>query len=258
MTNINNQPWSEKFHITSLLVNPLGRLGLYGLLNLLQETAWIHAEKMGFGVNDMEEQNLFWVLTRQRLHMTSWPRFGEDIQIQTWLRAPEGAFVTREFAVLSGTGEEIGLCSTSWLALDRQTKKILPAESLRPWDQIAYDRVTGIDPEKIPVNGAYEKVAKYRVRNSDLDINQHVNNTKYGQWILDAIPYDLHKSLKLNTYSVNFLAETHLGDEVEVHRSCVGPDIAASAPAGESAYKGLRVGDGKVLFTAALGWEKRK
>ncbi|AHZ85007.1 acyl-ACP thioesterase domain-containing protein [Bdellovibrio bacteriovorus] len=257
MTNISNSPWVENFHITSLLVNPLGRLGLYGLLNLLQETAWIHAEKMGFGLLDMEKQGLFWVLTRQSLQMKTWPRFGENIQIQTWLRAPEGAFVAREFAILNQSGEEIGLCSTSWLALDRQSKKILPADNLRPWDQIAHARSTGINPEKIPVTGTYEKIAKYRVRNSDLDINQHVNNTKYAQWILDAIPYDLHKSLKLNTYSVNFLAETHLGDEVEVHRNCSSPDVQLASH-GASAYKGLRVGDEKVLFTAVLGWEKRK
>lgn len=255
MPNITNTPWVEHFHITSLLVNPMGRLGLYGLLNLLQETAWMHAENLGFGMQDMEKDGLFWVLTRQTLSMQQWPPFGEDIQVQTWLRPPEGAFVSREFTVLNQQGQEIGLCSTSWLALDRQSKKILPAQNLRPWERLTNSRSTGLIPEKIPVQGTYEKIAKYRVRNSDLDINQHVNNTKYAQWILDAVPYDLHKTLKLNSYSVNFLSETHLGDEVEVHRSCQAPTPETSS-AGTTSYQGLRVGDGKVLFTAELGWEK--
>lgn len=256
MTNNTNSPWTEHFHITSLLVNPLGRLGLYGLLNLLQETAWKHAEDVGFGMSAMEKEGLFWVLTRQSLIMKDWPRFGEDIQIKTWIRPPEGAFITREFCVVNQSGEEIGLCSTSWLALDRASKKILPAQNLRPWETLCHPRATGIVPEKIPVQGTYEKIAKYRVRNSDLDINQHVNNTKYAQWILDAIPYDLHKNLRLNTYSVNFLSETHLGEEVEVHRSCSSPDVESTSQ-GLTTYKGLRVGDEKILFTAALGWEKR-
>ncbi|WP_413942934.1 acyl-[acyl-carrier-protein] thioesterase [Bdellovibrio sp. HCB-162] len=248
--------WTEKYHITSLLVNPLGRLGLYGTLNLIQETAWMHAERLGFGMQDMEREGLYWVLTRQTLHMKEWPRFGQNIKVQTWLRPPEGAFVTREFAILNENDKEIGLCATSWLALDRQTKKILPAQNLRDWDHLTYERSSGLTPEKIPVAGEYEKLAKYRVRNSDLDINQHVNNTKYAQWILDAIPYEYHKSLLLKSYSVNFLAETHLGDKVQIDRSLQSPDVHNNSQ-GTTNYKGARVGDDKVLFTATLEWEKR-
>ncbi|KHD87698.1 MAG: hypothetical protein OM95_13190 [Bdellovibrio sp. ArHS] len=247
--------WTEKFHITSLLVNPLGRLGLYGALNLLQETAWMHAEKLGFGMSDMDKDGMFWVLTRQSLRMKTWPRFGENISVQTWLRPPEGAFVAREFALLDSQNNEIGLCTTSWLALDRRTKKILPSQQLRDWSALTQSRATGLIAEKIPVTGEYEKLAKYRVRNSDLDINQHVNNTKYAQWILDAIPYELHKALRLKSYSVNFLAETHLGDEVQVDRSCSSTSVEIASE-GSTAYRGVRLSDGKVLFTALLEWEK--
>lgn len=248
--------WTEDYKINSLLVNAMGRLGLYGLLNLLQETAWMHAETIGFGLEAMEQKNLFWVVTRQTLTMNEWPAYGKNIQVQTWLRAPEGAFVAREFRIFNDSGKEIGTCVTSWLALDRQTKRILSAQDLYPWDQLASKEATGLIADKIPVEGQYEKLAKFRVRNSDLDTNQHVNNTKYAQWILDSIPYDLHRTLRLKTYSVNFLSETHLGDEVQVDRSCSSPD-GFSAPQGESLYRGLRVSDERVLFTAKLTWEKR-
>ncbi|WII73730.1 thioesterase [Bdellovibrio sp. 22V] len=251
-----NAPWTEKYQITSLLVNPQGKLGLYGTLNLIQETAWMHAEHLGFGMADMEKEGLFWVLTRQVLQMRKWPLFGQTITIQTWLRPPEGAFVTRDFALLDDKGEEIGLCSTSWLALDRATKKILPAQNLRPWQDITLERSSGLVPQKIAVEGSYEKRAKYRVRNSDLDINQHVNNTKYAQWILDSIPFEFHKALLLKTYSVNFLAETHLGDEVVVEQSLTSSD-ARQENRGVSSYRGVRAADGKILFTVLLEWERK-
>ncbi|MDG0816085.1 acyl-[acyl-carrier-protein] thioesterase [Bdellovibrio svalbardensis] len=249
--------WSERFKITSLLVNPMGRLGLYGVLNLIQETAWMHAETLGFGIKDMEQQGLFWVLTRQTLQMSSWPAIGQHICVETWLRPPDGAFVSREFFLKDDNGEIIGRCSTSWLALDRRTKKILPSQDLRPWEQICLDQSNGLITEKIPVQGAYESLAKFRVRNSDLDTNQHVNNTKYAQWILDSIHYDLHKSLALKSYSVNFLAETHLGDKVKVERSCSAPSVD-EVSAGITTYRGARLEDDKILFTARLEWEKIK
>ncbi len=89
------------------------------------------------------------------------------------------------------------------------------------------------------MEGGYEKLAQFPVRNSDLDINQHVNNTKYAQWILDAIPYDYHRSLRLKTYSVNFLSETHLQDEVRVDREQLSP-TALEADMGTTAYRGVR------------------
>ncbi|NUN05681.1 MAG: acyl-[acyl-carrier-protein] thioesterase [Bdellovibrio sp.] len=244
------------YQITSLLVNPLGKLGLYGALNLMQETAWMHAETLGFGANDMEREGLYWVLTRQKLQMQEWPQFGEKISVETWLRPPEGAFVTREFLLRNGHDNVIGACSTSWLALQRETRKILPIQHLRSWEDITRPQNSGVEVVKIPVEGDYEKLAKYRVRNSDLDINQHVNNTKYAQWILDAVPYDMHKALFLSSYSVNFLAETHLGEEVQIDVSTNSTDVATEK-SGTATYRGLRVLDNKVLFTATLDWEKR-
>lgn len=256
MSRNSTHSWSTEYKITSLLANPQGYLGLFGALNLLQETAWNHAETLGFGLHDMEKAGLYWVLTRQTLHMKSWPRIGTTVHVKTWLCPPEGAFLTREFSLCDEHHHEIGTCATSWLALDRLSKKILPVHNLRPWDQLSSPRITGITPEKIPVTGTYERLARYRVRNSDLDINQHVNNTKYAQWILDAIPYELHRKLALKTYAVNFLAETHLGDKVEIDRSCQSTDVETSSQ-GTTTYRGVRMSDEKILFTALLDWEKR-
>jgi medium-chain acyl-[acyl-carrier-protein] hydrolase len=249
-----NPLWTDHYNITSLLVNPLGRLGLYGTLNLLQETAWRHAETLGFGMKDMEQQGLYWVLTRQHLKMSDWPAFNSKVSVETWLRPPLGAFANREFAVRSEDGTEIGRCTTSWLALDRESRRILPVGGLRSWKDICLERSNDMTADKIPVEGTYEGLSQFRVRNSDLDINQHVNNTKYSQWILDAIPYELHKKVKLRSYAVNFLGETHLEDEVRIDRGLKATS-SLDAAEGNAEFRGVRASDEKMLFTARLGWE---
>jgi acyl-ACP thioesterase len=259
MANISKNTWSESYKINSPLVNSLGRLGLYGLLNLLQETAWIHAESLGFGMNSMEKQGLYWVLTRQNLQMKSWPGFGKTVRIETWLREPNQSFLSREFKVYSEDNVEIGACTTSWLALDRTTRQIIPAETLRAWPEITNPNSTGLVANKIPAEESYIQLAKFRVRISDLDINNHVNNTKYAQWILDSIPFELHKKFTLDGYSVNFLTETRLGDEVKIEGSDNFPEgfsklLEQPGIAGESGYRGLRASDQKVLFSARLAW----
>lgn len=248
--------WSETYKVTSLLVNPAGKLGLFGLLNLLQETSWIHAEHLGFGVSSMEQHGLYWVVTRQHLKVHSWANYGDKLTIQTWVRAPEGSFTAREFKVLDEAGKEVALCTSTFIAIDRTTKKLLAAHELQSMESFTLTQATGLVAEKIAVAGDYEILAQFQVRNSDLDINQHVNNTKYAQWVLDAIPYQFHKTLRLKSYAVNFLAETFLGDTVRIERDCHTIDVA-KATHGVSTYRGIRIGDEKVLFTSQLEWERR-
>jgi Acyl-ACP thioesterase len=250
--NASKRSLKQEFTINSLLVNSMGRLGLYGTLNVIQETAWSHAEILGFGMKDMEEQGNFWVLTRQCLQMTKWPSIGRKITVETWLRPPDSAYVMREFLLRDlETGEEIGKCTTTWLALSRDSKHILPLQDLRPWADITENRATGITAGKIMQSGEFEMLARFRVRNSDIDVNQHVNNTKYSQWILDAIPFDTHKANRLKEYSVNFLAETHLGEKVEIER-CMEP---TGRNEGAAVYRGRRTSDGKIIFSAKMIWE---
>ncbi|WP_413584653.1 acyl-[acyl-carrier-protein] thioesterase [Bdellovibrio sp. HCB274] len=252
---MNSKTWNEVFKISSQSVNARGVLGLFGLLNLLQETAWMHAETIGFGAEQMTRDKMYWVITRQKVEMKRWPAFGETIRIQTWLRPPEGAFVMRGFKVIDSQDQVIGTCTTSFLALEQATGRILPVEGIRPWKDLIADELLTLETEKIPVRGQYRKLAQFAVRNSDLDINQHANNAKYAQWILDAIPYELHKTLKLNSYSVNFLAETKLGDTVEIEQS--EDDSSETGNGGSTVYRGVRTSDGKNLFTARLNWERR-
>ncbi|UYL07596.1 thioesterase [Bdellovibrio sp. SKB1291214] len=250
-----SKTWDEVFKISSQSVTARGELGLYGLLNLIQETAWQHAERIGFGATQMAQDNLYWVMTRQHTLMNSWPAYGETIRIRTWLRPPEGAFVLRGFKIFNLKDEVIGHCTTSFLALEQGSGKILPVQDLRPWDVLISEDPLTVDAEKIPVRGEYQKLTQFAVRNSDLDINLHVNNAKYAQWILDSVPFELHKVLKLNSYSVNFLAETLLGDTVEIQGSVT--DSTQDETKGSTVYRGVRTSDGKNLFTARMDWEKR-
>lgn len=240
--------WTSEYPINTFLVDSSAHLGLMGALTAIQETAWTHAETLGFGMKEMEEKGIFWVLVRQTLRMQKWPVLGHKLAVETWVRRPAGLYALRELSLRDATtGEDIGQCMTTWLALSRQTKTICPIDDLMKWNEICDDRTHGFDTEKIVVQKDLRKVAAFDVRNSDLDINMHVNNTKYAQWILDALPHDIQRQKHLTEYAVNFLSETKKDDRVLVEEGSAGGTNAHG-------YRGVRESDGKVLFTARLTW----
>jgi medium-chain acyl-[acyl-carrier-protein] hydrolase len=192
---------------------------------------------LGHGVRATNERQALWVLTRQKLSMSAWPRWNDRIRIETWVRPSEGPFAIRDFAVFDASGSLIGESSTSWARLDIKTHKPI-REPLT--DFPAGTGRSSFDAEKIaPRASELMTLARFEVRNSDIDGNQHVNNTRYAQWILDAIPIEAHSQYVLDEYGVNFLSETRLGDVVEIQSA---PDVGY--------YHGQRVSDRKIVFTA--------
>ncbi len=238
--------WNQNFHVTSYLVNPQKKLGIYSLLNLLQDAAWMHATQLGHGHEETLKGNTAWVLTRQKVKMESWPSWGETITIRTWVRPLTGPFATRDFEIFLND-KIIGSCSTSWILMNLETRSaVLGDLGVVPFESRT-DYKLDYDAKKVSIKDELQARSTFEVRNSDLDMNEHVNNTRYVQWILDSIPRDWHRQFTLHEYEVNFLAETHAGDKVEIMMSPERPDEKGLYPV---QFQGLR--DKKPVFSAEM------
>ena len=237
------------YKVTSFLTNAYGKLGLYSLLNILQDIAGDHATMLGFGYEDMVRMKTFWVLTRQKVQMMRWPVQGDTITVKTWVRLGDGALSNRDFSIFLGN-EKIGECSTAWITLDAENRRPTLIDRSGVLSQLTPFEKVSVDAEKIPlIKEGLSEISKLTVRNSDIDFNMHVNNTKYAQWILDSIPLTSHGQYDLRTYEVNFLAETKLDDAIIIQKSARDYQESGSF---RSQFQGVREADGKVVFVARL------
>jgi medium-chain acyl-[acyl-carrier-protein] hydrolase len=246
--SMNRSLFSKDYEVSSFLVNYQNRLGLYALLNLLQDAAILHAQLLGFGYEDMVRMKTFWVLTRQNLWMKSWPKSQEKVTVKTWIREGEGAFSHRDFSIHLGS-EKIGECTTSWVTLDAQSRRPVIVDRSAMLSQLDNIENVSLVAKKLTAVKDLDSVAQFKVRNSDIDQNMHVNNTKYAQWILDSIALEKHSNFKLCGYEVNFVAETKMDDLITIQKSSPqekGPGIL------ETHFQGQRLSDDKMVFIAKL------
>lgn len=235
--------WKQTYNINTFLVNPEKRLGLFGLLNLIQDTAWIHATHLGHGYESMLEDETAWVLTRQKLEVNDWPKWGSNLELVTWIRPITGLLAVRDFEFILD-GKVIGACTTQWLIMDLKTRR--PAEKLLKLtpDKYRQEPPAGLEASKIHLNNSLKELAQFHVRNSDLDLNGHVNNTRYAQWILDSVSYEKHLEFVLKEYEINFLNETKSGDTIKVFGGQVSDE--------RFQFQGYRSVDNKPVFVATL------
>jgi medium-chain acyl-[acyl-carrier-protein] hydrolase len=115
------------------------------------------------------------------------------------------------------------------------------------------DGALDFDAEKIQPQTEVVTLAQFQVRNSDIDMNQHVNNTRYAQWVLDAIPFSSHSRFNLKEYEVNFIAETKAGDVITIQEARANADVSN----GQVFFQGFREADSKVTFTVRMRIENR-
>lgn len=238
----------KDYPINSLNMNAGKRLGLVGLLGMLQDVTSEHAMRLGFGYEDSMTKGFFWVLVRQKVRMDRWPHWNDIVVIKTWTIPVFGIYAVREYELFVND-IKIGDCSTTWMILDSESRKPKKIENSDNLFRPRTDYSVGYAAEKVNLPQEMNAAKTFEVRISDLDMNNHVNNIKYSQWILDSIPFSYHQKYSLGEYEINFSGETFLEDEIETFCNIAHMKIGEPS---ELFFKGNRVADGKTVFTARL------
>jgi medium-chain acyl-[acyl-carrier-protein] hydrolase len=249
---LNRTDWEETYRIRSFEVDFRNRLHLNVLFHLLQETATNQIERQGVGVEVLRNRNEAWVLSRLLLEMDRYPGWGEEVRVRTWPRGIERLFAHRDFQVAAADGAIVGRATSYWLLVDLKTRRPKRPREVFEHMPTAPDRkALVVNPEKLPPLKNPERVITVEVGYSRLDLNHHVNNAHYTEWILDAFPMSRHEAFQVARLQVNFQAETKAGDQVTLSRATLAED-----PLPAYGIEGLK-DDGKTLaFQARLEWRE--
>ncbi|MBN1993353.1 MAG: hypothetical protein JW953_11690 [Anaerolineae bacterium] len=217
----NNPPnpiyvWQDEYRIHSYEVDAKGQLTIPFLCQFMQESAWHHAENLGVGYAALLEKNSAWVLARQWVAMDAFPRWGDTIKIFTWPTGKDRLFWYRDFKILDEASALIGRATTAWLVIDLSKRRPQRANSLNLNLPVDLERMFPRRPGKIDSLSQGLPGYTVQVGYRDLDVNQHVNNVRYIDWILDAFDLDFLKAHNLQELEINYMAEAAYGDEVSV------------------------------------------
>ena len=204
--------------INSFCVDAKQRLSIPNLLGFLQEAAWHHANDNGYGWLDLKERHQFWVLSRFLIKIHRLPLWQEKISIETWGKEPEQLTAYRDFEIKDADNHLLIQATSSWFILDANSFRIQKMEDFANGFPIWRDRHTlNEKPAKIGAVPFQTEFQTAVVKYSDIDMNQHVNNTKYIQWILDDLNPDILRQALIKELEINFLNQLRLHAPYSIH-----------------------------------------
>lgn len=181
------------------------------------DTAWAHVKDSDFSFNTLRDEGQLWVLSRFLTVFHKMPEWNDEILVETWGKGTDNLFGLRDFIIYSQAGEKLASATSAWLIIDRKTSRIQRIDKLNREFPLQLERhEINVKLEKIESQPAEQTGFEYIVRYTDLDVNKHVNSSKYVQWILDSFPVDYLDKKSLKSFEINFLAEARLNEKISV------------------------------------------
>jgi acyl-ACP thioesterase len=200
----------------------------------------------------MRDFGVAWVLVSMAVEIRRSVRADDKLTARTWNTTEKTRLLfRRDVVVTDAQGETVFTVATFSALLDLNARRVctdreliakfaLPAgEKLME----ASDRLRIKTPTDAPVE-------VLRVRPSWIDGVGHVNNFRYGEMAYDALT-DRQRSAMgdLTRMELFFVSETHLGDEIALHRIEEGGSAIVTATV---------AGETRPAFTAKLTFRERE
>ncbi len=190
------------------------------LLGMMQESACLSADELGFGYEEIQPKNLGFILANWYVELFRPVKLGEVLQVHTWPLKPKHLVFLRDFEFYVG-GEKVGVASSRWCMVDTKSFKFLPvsanfAEGF--FDGYNTERSVEFSGWKIADCGEKEYSHSRRVGLSDYDHYFHANNTRYADFLTDAFSLEELRGKYIKSMQISYVKQCKAGETLELFK----------------------------------------
>jgi len=206
--------FDKQFELRYFEMNKFGEASSSTILTLLEETAADHCYSINHSLYHLEKQNIGWVLISGFMNMYHYPRYKEKITIRTWLSSYSSVKGIRENIIYNEQGNIIGKAKGLWVFFDiKRRRPIQILDSIKDkWSFYNEESINHDITKKIESIEFSENIKEFIIGRFDVDTNQHVNNIRYLQWLMESISEDISDNFYLHAIDGRFIAEAQYGD----------------------------------------------
>ena len=246
--------YEKKILIRSEQVDMTRFLRMSELFRLLEEASIAHTEELGCTKDKTLDRGLLWIIARQTVEIDELPAYDDEIIVRSWQGDMQHVFFPR-FYEIERNGHVIIRGQALWMLIEEESRSIAMPEDYDifiPGKPDAED--TMLPAVSMPKGTCGPVESKPLVtRFSQIDINGHMNNTRYFDMIDDML-HSSGTSLPSESARVhlaetrvprkvlaNYVSELRLGDEFTLSRYEEGDSLyfegAGDAPYFRITYK---------------------
>lgn len=216
------------------------RLRTSTLFELLQTASIRHTEELGMGRDKTLDRGLLWIIARQYVAIGRMPVYDERVTLRSWPGETMHVLFPRYYEIEGQGGETLVRGSMLWSLMNRETRATaFPEEHGVEIAGVETGRETPY-LKKMPVLETPNRFS-FTVPYSYVDLNGHMNNTRYFDLVEDNIPAAAGGALLREVYA-EYGAESKLGAALEVAWGGENGTYYVSGGSGPAGRRGFRMG----------------
>lgn len=210
--------YSKTFKVNFRDVDFNYNLTMNALVDYMQEISGEHALELGIDFTLDEEQQMYWIVSRAKMHLERYPKWQEHIRIETYPVGVDKLFCVRRFDIFDEEDRQLGYIIGDYILMDYHTHRPLRVQKLEgPMERLNWP----YEGEDLPKLKAPKEVIKEdirKVRSGEIDINGHMNNAHYVRWATDMLDCEERTKNPISSIQTNYVTSLVEGDQVRVIR----------------------------------------
>ncbi len=218
---MNNIPeiLEEIYTVTSADTDFTKKLNPASLVNMFIQSAWHHAEALGFGIDFLHKNETMWMLSRLHVKTYLFPFWNEKIVMRTWPKGIHRVFYQRDFEAFTINKELVAQGTSEWLIIDLKAKRprlFHTDHHIFNPEFVKHANETHIPVLETPALTGEDFQRK--VRYSDIDLNEHLTTTRYIDWMFDTFDLSFLIASQCKEVVLNFIHEIPFASKVNIMR----------------------------------------
>ena len=214
--------FKHDYNIVLSMLSQNNNISNKGFLSILQDTAEMHSASIGLGVTDVYKTNFSWALLNWKLKFFSRAKYGETITVSTWISHYTKLFCYRDFEVTNSNGEVIAIATSKWVLLNTLGGRVSKldeeiVQKYQPEQRSVFD-ITEVDKLQDPQNYSYS--TDYKVKKSEIDVNNHVNNLCYLDIALEVYPESTNTFNSCTELEILYKHQIKIDDKITAYYTC--------------------------------------
>ncbi len=192
------------------------RLRPSAALAMFQDCSESLTEGWGMGLDVMLDRGLVWVLAKVGCQARRLPTHGENVAVRGWAGRSRTGICPFHYCVQDADGEEIMTGCAMWVLSDLAAHSMMSPNV--PKITMPTPEPEGAPlPRMAPIRppAAFQRTSR-KVQFSEVDINGHLTNTRYMDWVCDLAPRDFHRDHPMKGLRIDYRTETFPDEEIEL------------------------------------------
>lgn len=188
------------------------RLSLFELLRMFSDAAVEDFNLRAMSYRILEENGFAILVSRQSFRFHKIPETDTQITIHTWEEKPQPLQFVRTYEITdTKTGEKLVSGISNWLLVNLKNRRIMRIKdfTMRP-EPTLVTKHDCLETSKIVIPEDIVFLMERPIWYSDMDGNGHMNNARYGAYVIDSLPSEYQKK-NFKDFRINYSKEAIAG-----------------------------------------------